>query len=105
MSEDVDDVLGLGREMRRARQQGIHRGVGRVRFVQKPAAAKQRREPERAEAHARAVQELPARQEIVLHAGRVLRLVLVGGVHRLNITLNDGAGEPEVSGKWRMQVV
>ena len=65
LREDMDDGLRLARELRSARRQRIEQGsfTGRRDEIQR---IEQRREAQRAEAHAHAAEKLAAGEEIVL---------------------------------------
>jgi hypothetical protein len=97
LSEDVDDMLGLGREMRRLGEQRIRRAVTGQSVIEENSFAEQRGEPERAKAHPGAVQELAAGEKVIRKLRGVFLLKLVVGVHRLNNRTIDANGEAEVS--------
>ena len=103
LRENVNDVLRLRREMRLLRRQRIHvhrQSSLRGDRARQQAVPQQRGEPQRAEAHAEAVEELPARHEEVLRAGGVVAQVigfeLMWRAHTYDRAL-DGATARKVS--------
>ncbi len=61
--EQVDDALGLGRKVRRARRQRV--GVDHVLGGEQAFAAEELSQAERGEAHAAAAQQLAAGEQLI----------------------------------------
>lgn len=56
---------------------------------------------QRPKAHGGAIQELPAGEKVIRQLRGVLLLVLVVGIHKSNITVNDGDAGFQVSKECR----